>query len=132
MNVNALERGPGGRSAASGSDSDLLHVMKWHNGEKEWSPFSDGEMARRHNDLRGYMAKNGIDAALLQQALGVFGVQPRRAVMIGDGKIDIDAGKQAGVITCGVTYGFGDEEDIAVAMPDLVVRRLSDLPRYVY
>jgi phosphoglycolate phosphatase len=70
--------------------------------------------------------------ALLQQALGVFGVQPRRAVMIGDGKIDIDAGKQAGVITCGVTYGFGDEEDIAVAMPDLVVRRLSDLPRYVY
>ena len=25
---------------------DMLHVVKWHNGNKEWSPFSDGEMAR--------------------------------------------------------------------------------------
>jgi phosphoglycolate phosphatase len=69
--------------------------------------------------------------ALLKQALAGFGVQPQRAVMIGDGRIDIDAGKQAGVITCAVTYGFGREEDIAVAEPDLVVRRLSDLPRYL-
>jgi len=44
---------------------DMLHVMKWHNGEKEFSPFSAGEMARRQNDLRGWMAKNNVDAALL-------------------------------------------------------------------
>jgi creatinase len=44
---------------------DMLHVMKWHNGEKEFSPFSAEEMSRRQNDLRGWMAKNNVDAALL-------------------------------------------------------------------
>ncbi|QRM54340.1 M24 family metallopeptidase [Sinorhizobium sp. BG8] len=44
---------------------DMLHVMKWHNGEKEFSPFSAEEMSRRQNDLRGWMAKNDVDAALL-------------------------------------------------------------------
>ncbi|WAX96934.1 M24 family metallopeptidase [Aminobacter sp. NyZ550] len=43
---------------------DMLHVMKWHNGDKEFSPFSDAEMARRQNDVRGWMAKNNVDAAL--------------------------------------------------------------------
>jgi creatinase len=43
---------------------DMLHVMKWHNGEKEFSPFSAEEMARRQSDLRGWMAKNNVDAAL--------------------------------------------------------------------
>jgi creatinase len=45
--------------------NDMLHIVKWHNGNKEWSPFSDAEMSRRQNDLRGYMAKNNIDAALM-------------------------------------------------------------------
>jgi creatinase len=31
---------------------DMLHVVKWHNGDKDWSPFSDEEMSRRQNDLR--------------------------------------------------------------------------------
>lgn len=44
---------------------DMLHVMKWHNGAKEFSPFSDGEMARRQKGLRDWMAKNDVDAALL-------------------------------------------------------------------
>ncbi len=43
---------------------DMLHVMKWHNGDKSFSPFSDAEMARRQNDVRGWMAKNNVDAAL--------------------------------------------------------------------
>ena len=43
---------------------DMLHVVKWHNGSKDWSPFSDAEMSRRQNDLRAHMEKNRIDAAL--------------------------------------------------------------------
>ncbi len=43
---------------------DMLHVMKWHNGDKEFSPFSAGEMERRQSELRGWMAKNDVDAAL--------------------------------------------------------------------
>ena len=44
---------------------ELVHIVKWHNGSKDWSPFSDAEMSRRQNDLRGYMAKNNIDIAWL-------------------------------------------------------------------
>lgn len=43
---------------------DMLHVMKWHIGEKEFSPFSEAEMARRQNEVRRWMAENNIDAAL--------------------------------------------------------------------
>ena len=44
---------------------DLLHVTKWHYGEKDWSPFSATEMQRRQNELRSYLDKHRIDAALL-------------------------------------------------------------------
>ncbi|MHA1545379.1 MAG: M24 family metallopeptidase [Alphaproteobacteria bacterium] len=43
---------------------DLAHVMQWHNGEKAYSPFSDNEMARRQSAIRGWLAENGVDAAL--------------------------------------------------------------------
>ncbi|QKC82078.1 MULTISPECIES: M24 family metallopeptidase [Mesorhizobium] len=43
---------------------DMLHVMAWHNGEKEYSPFSDAEMKRRQADIRLWMAENKVDAAL--------------------------------------------------------------------
>ena len=43
---------------------DMLHVMEWHNGEKDYSPFSDAEMKRRQGDVRKWMATNNVDAAL--------------------------------------------------------------------
>ena len=44
---------------------EMLHVMKWHNGAKEWSPFSDAEMSRRQGELRKHMSINEIDAVIL-------------------------------------------------------------------
>lgn len=44
--------------------SDMSHVVKWHNGEKEFSPFSTNEMDRRQNQMRGWMASNKVDVAL--------------------------------------------------------------------
>ena len=43
---------------------DMLHVTKWHNGEKEYSPFSDTEMQRRQDSIRSWMADNDVDAVL--------------------------------------------------------------------
>ncbi|MBS0572947.1 MAG: aminopeptidase P family N-terminal domain-containing protein, partial [Proteobacteria bacterium] len=43
---------------------DMLHVMEWHNGDKDFSPFSDAEMKRRQDDVRRWMADNNVDAAL--------------------------------------------------------------------
>ena len=39
-------------------------VLEWRNGEKAYSPFSAGEMERRQNAMRGWMAENDVDAAL--------------------------------------------------------------------
>jgi len=69
--------------------------------------------------------------ALLHRALARFAVPAERALMIGDGDIDIEAGKQAGVVTCGVTYGLGRKEDIIAAAPDFIVDSLSELACYI-
>lgn len=33
---------------------DMLHVMKWHNGEREFSSFSEAEMQRRQDSMRAW------------------------------------------------------------------------------
>ena len=43
---------------------ELIHVTRWHNGEKTFSPFSDGEMARRRDSMQALMDEAGIDACL--------------------------------------------------------------------
>lgn len=43
----------------------MVHVARWNWGEKEWSPFSAGEMDRRQADLRAHMAAEDLDACLL-------------------------------------------------------------------
>jgi phosphoglycolate phosphatase len=48
-------------------------------------------------------------------------------LMVGDGDTDIEAGKRAGVITCGVTYGIGDKERLRAAKPDVIIERLAEL-----
>ena len=45
-------------------NDDLLRTMRWHNGEKAWSPFTEAEMDRRQNAIRAHMAARSIDAAL--------------------------------------------------------------------
>lgn len=32
---------------AAAPTDDMVHVTKWHNGEKRWSPFSASEFDRR-------------------------------------------------------------------------------------
>jgi creatinase len=49
--------------SASQTD-DMVHITRWHNGEKRPSPFSDAEMSRRQSEIRAHMAANGIDAVL--------------------------------------------------------------------
>ena len=49
----------------------MLQVVEWHNGDKEYSPFSDAEMQRRQEDARGWMDKNNVDALLLTSLHGI-------------------------------------------------------------
>jgi pyrophosphatase PpaX len=62
----------------------------------------------------------------LLKALQKLAVAPQRAVMIGDTKVDILAGKNAGVRTIGVSYGFAGP-DIIRYHPDFVVDDILDV-----
>jgi 2-phosphoglycolate phosphatase len=57
----------------------------------------------------------------LTHVLSTLGVAPSKALMVGDDRPDIEAGKSAGVHTCGVTYGLGNQENLISANPDLMI-----------
>ncbi len=68
--------------------------------------------------------------ALLHLALAQFQIAAPRALIVGDSDIDIEAGKRAGVMTCGVTYGLGNQADLIAAQPDHLIDDLTDLADY--
>ena len=75
-------------------------------------------------------AEKKPDPALLSLVLRQFQVTPVNALMVGDGDTDIEAGKCAGVITCGVTYGLANKADLVAAGPDFLIDDLAQLTRY--
>lgn len=55
--------------------------------------------------------------------------RPEEAVIVGDSSVDVITGRNAGLWTCGVTYGFSPES-LSLAPPDVTVdspRELADL-----
>lgn len=68
--------------------------------------------------------------AMLQRVLDQFHISPNDALIVGDGDTDIEAGKRAGVITCGVTYGLGNQDGARAARPDITIDRLAELTGY--
>jgi len=68
--------------------------------------------------------------ALLNLVLERFQVAAQQAVMVGDGDTDVEAGKRAGVITCGVTCGLGNKDDLIAAQPDFLIDDLTQLSDY--
>lgn len=55
------------------------------------------------------------------------GRSPEETLIIGDSDVDVQTGKNAGIWSCGVTYGIGSSS-LAKADPDLMVDNLRDLP----
>jgi phosphoglycolate phosphatase len=58
------------------------------------------------------------------------GVEAEDTIMIGDSSNDVQAGRAAGTVTCGVTYGLG-ASGFAEHPPDFTVDRFPDLFRHV-
>jgi phosphoglycolate phosphatase len=48
-------------------------------------------------------------------------------VMIGDSRIDVEAGRNAGTITCGVLYGLGSRLELEQAAPDVLISHPIEL-----
>jgi phosphoglycolate phosphatase len=58
------------------------------------------------------------------------GIGPDRTIMVGDSSVDIETARNAGVRSCGVTYGF-QPETLADPAPDLKVDRMEELADWV-
>jgi phosphoglycolate phosphatase len=56
------------------------------------------------------------------------GIPARQTLMVGDSDTDVLTGRNAGVWTCGVTYGLGGHT-LDTVSPDLIVNDLRELPR---
>lgn len=67
------------------------------------------------------------DPAPLRLALDRMNVTSAEAVMIGDSLQDIQAGKNAKVATCAVTWGFRSETQLAIVQPDWMVSHPDEL-----
>ncbi|RMF81232.1 MAG: HAD family hydrolase [Nitrospirae bacterium] len=64
----------------------------------------------------------------LLHCLARHGADPARTWMVGDGAVDIEAGRAAGVRTVGCLYGFRTEAELRAARPDALIRDLRELP----
>lgn len=67
----------------------------------------------------------------LDKAMEKFNIKKDRAIIVGDMGIDIEAGKNAGIFTCGVTYGIGKKQDIIQAKPDFLIDDLIELKKII-
>lgn len=67
----------------------------------------------------------------LQTALTHLGGEPTRTVMVGDGVIDMQAGKAFGMFTIGVLSGTGTRQRLLEHGADLVLDRAVDLLPYL-
>ena len=57
------------------------------------------------------------------------GVSKEEAVLVGDSAIDVETGRNAGVKTLAVTYGFGSRLEIENSKPDLILTDFEELIR---
>jgi phosphoglycolate phosphatase len=63
--------------------------------------------------------------APVKKVLEILGVEPHRAIIVGDSNFDIEAGKGAGVTTIAVTYGYRSREMLASA--DFLIDNMNQL-----
>ena len=66
-------------------------------------------------------------AALMAEA----GAPASEALMVGDSAVDVQTARNAGIQSCGVTYGF-QPETFAAMQPDFLIDRMEQLPRILW
>lgn len=74
---------------------------------------------------QGFPKKPAPEAVL--EILGSVQVSPHEAVFVGDSATDVETGRNAGVKTLAVSYGFGSREEIEASQPDLILDDLEEL-----
>ena len=66
----------------------------------------------------------------VEKLMAEAGVDRGRTLMVGDSGVDVETARNAGVLACGVTYGFAPET-LSNPAPDLLVDRMEELADWV-
>jgi phosphoglycolate phosphatase len=64
---------------------------------------------------------------VIHHILEKFGSDAKKTVIVGDSRIDLETGHNAGIITCGVTYGFRPRRELEEIGCDFLIERPGDL-----
>ena len=64
-------------------------------------------------------------------AMDCLGTTPERTIMVGDGAMDIQAGKALGMFSIGVLSGNSSRAKLLAHGADLVLASVADLLQYV-
>lgn len=67
----------------------------------------------------------------LERVAKMVGVNSSEVVFVGDAEHDILSGKHAGVITIGITHGFGTKEALEAAGADYIVNNLKEVQEVI-
>ena len=65
------------------------------------------------------------------KTLASLEVDKDNALVVGDTVLDIAMGRDAGVTTCGVTYGVGKKEELVAAGAKYIVDDIGEVERYI-
>jgi phosphoglycolate phosphatase len=71
------------------------------------------------------------DPCAINEVLKKYQVAAGQALYIGDMTVDVETGRNAGVLTCAVTYGFHAAETLKKAGPDIIVDDLLELQGHI-
>ena len=77
------------------------------------------------------LPKKKPDPMPLLHAAAYFGVEPEKALMVGDTVHDIQAARAAGFQILFVTYGYNHGTNLDSARPDAIVDSLAELPSLI-
>lgn len=67
----------------------------------------------------------------IRQVLTQFAMPAQQAIMVGDSHVDIEAGRNAGTLTCGVIYGLGNRGELINSSPDILIGNMLELLEYI-
>ncbi len=71
-------------------------------------------------------------ASLINNAVKEFGVSKTRTLMVGDRRFDIEGAAIAGVDSIGVTFGYGNEEELKKAGATFIAGSTDEIGRIIF
>ena len=66
-------------------------------------------------------------ADYLQIAMEKYDLAPENCLMVGDTRLDVEAGHKAGIRAVGVTWGYDADGELAASKPEWIISRAGEL-----